>query len=51
MTVLCSADPHTCNTFENPTAVTPATSEITLTGDDVIDVPAASVVSIVIDKA
>ena len=50
MTVLRSADPHTCNTFENPTAVTPTTSEITLTGDDVIDVPAASVVSIVIDK-
>ncbi len=50
-TVLRSADPHTCNTFENPTAVTPTASEITLTGDDVIDVPAASVVSIVIDKA
>lgn len=48
--VLRHEDPHACNTFESPTAVTPARSEAVLTGDDVIDVPAASVVSLVIRR-
>ena len=48
VTVLTHEDVHACNTFENPTAVVPETRGIVLTGDDVIEVPAAGVVSVVI---
>jgi len=50
MAVLRADDVHTCNTFDSPAAVVPVRSEIILCGDDVITVPAASVVSIVIGK-
>ena len=46
---LCSADPHTCNTFEAPYAIVPSISEMIFTGDDVIKVPAAGIVSAVVD--
>jgi len=49
MTVLSHEDPHTCNTFENPIAVVPASYEMLFTGNDEIEVPAAGVVSIVIE--
>ena len=47
VTVLTHEDVHACNTFENPTAVTPVSYEIELTGADTIEVPAASVVAII----
>jgi alpha-L-arabinofuranosidase len=49
MTVLSHEDPHACNTFENPTAVVPSVSVITL--GDTITVPAGGVVSVIVDLA
>lgn len=41
--VLAHDDPHTCNTFDDPTAISPVCYEISLDGSGVIDLPAASV--------
>ena len=45
---LSSEDAHTCNTFENPTAVTPTERAIDLADGDALMLPAASVTSVVI---
>ena len=44
-------DPHACNTFEAPNAVTPTRAEVALTGDDTLDIPAASVVTVLVRRA
>jgi len=49
MTVLVHDDPHACNTFEDPTAIMPTTSAVTL--GDTITVPAGGVVSVVVGIA
>jgi len=49
MTVLAHEEVHTCNTFEDPTAVTPTSSTVTL--GDTITVPAGGVVSVIVDLA
>ena len=46
--VLAAKDPHTCNTFEDPEAVTPVRSTVTFADGDTVAIPAASVVSVVI---
>lgn len=50
MTVLCSEDPHICNTFDDPRAVVPTVKEIEFTDGDEVVLPAASVVSLVIKR-
>ena len=46
ISTLCAADPHTCNTFENPHAVRPAYESRPFASGDTIRLPAASVVSV-----
>ncbi len=48
LAVLAHEDPNTCNTFENPTAVIPAISNITVDENTVIHLPAASVAALTI---
>ena len=50
VTVLRHDDPHACNTFDAPETVVPAVTETTLAGGDAILVPAAGVVSVVIEN-
>ena len=50
VTVLRHDDVHACNTFEAPLTVVPSYSKIQLTGDDVIEIPAAAVMSIVANR-
>ena len=45
---LSSEDAHTCNTFENPTAVTPIERTIDFADGDALILPAASVTGVVI---
>ncbi len=49
VTVLSSDDPHDCNTFEMPTKIKPVMYEKTFAENDELTIPAASVVSIVIN--
>jgi alpha-N-arabinofuranosidase len=49
ITTLHHADVHACNTFEDPRAVVPTESRIVLKGNDVIEVPAAGIVTIVVN--
>ena len=46
ISTLCAADPHTCNTFENPHAVRPVRESRPFASGDTIRLPAASVVSV-----
>ena len=46
ISTLCAADPHTCNTFENPHAVRPVRESRPFAPGDTIRLPAASVVSV-----
>ena len=48
VSVLRHDDVHACNTFEDPTAVTPSRYEIKLTGQDTIEVPPACVMAIIV---
>ena len=48
ITTLCSDDPHTCNTFENPKAVVPTVTTRPFRSGDMITLPAASVTAITI---
>lgn len=48
VTTLTHADPHACNTFENPKAVVPVSREASSLNE--IELPPASVVSIIMDK-
>ena len=50
ISTLCAADPHTCNTFENPHAVRPVRESRPFASGDTIRLPAASVVSVHIAK-
>ena len=50
MTTLHHADVHACNTFEEPRAVVPTTVETVLEENAVIEVPAAGIVAVVIEK-
>lgn len=50
ITTMHHADVHACNTFEDPFAVVPHTVETVLTEDAVIEIPAAGIVSVVIEK-
>ena len=50
ISTLCAADPHTCNTFENPHAVRPVRESRPFASGDTIRLPAASVVSVRIAK-
>lgn len=50
MTVLHHEDVHACNTFEAPCTVVPHREKIVLSEDTVIEIPAASIVSIVFDR-
>jgi len=50
VTTLHHADVHACNTFEAPQTVVPTQCEMTLAENAVIEVPAAGIVSIVIDQ-
>ena len=51
MTLLRHEDLHACNTFEEPHTVIPVQQQIVLAKDGSVDVPPASVVSIVLKKA
>ena len=46
ISTLCAADPHTCNTFENPHAVRPVRESRPFASGDTIRLLAASVVSV-----
>jgi len=46
--VLSHKEPRTCNTFENPTAVTPITQTRSFGPEEIVAVPAAGIVSIMI---
>lgn len=51
ITTLSHADPNTCNTFDNPTAIQPVSAPITLKDGDTVRLPAASVVLISISPS
>ncbi|MBO4299087.1 MAG: alpha-L-arabinofuranosidase [Clostridia bacterium] len=50
ITTLCSADPHACNTFGAPEAVTPATENREFHTGDALTLPAASVTCVRVKK-
>lgn len=50
VTVLAHKEPRTCNTFENPAAVTPAAETLVFGEEETVAIPAAGIVSIVINR-
>ena len=48
--VLSHADVHACNTFEDPFAVVPTEATCDFADDSIVEIPAAGIVSIIIDK-
>jgi len=50
ITTLHHEDVHACNTFEAPRTVVPTVRNVTLTEDAVIEIPAAGIVSIILNK-
>ena len=50
VTVLAHNEPRTCNTFENPKAVMPAAKARIFGAEETVTIPAAGIVSIVIER-
>ncbi|MCL2775815.1 MAG: hypothetical protein FWD71_21080, partial [Oscillospiraceae bacterium] len=50
ITVLTADDPHAHSSFENPKAVQPTAHSAVISAGDIITLPKASVVSVVVKK-